>query len=40
MDIHSEYINVSFKYVSSVKTRDYSVLEPYAFRLEHNKPLT
>ena len=39
MDIHSEYINVSFKYVSSVKTKDYSALEPYTFRVEHNKPL-
>ena len=39
MDIHSEYIDVSFNYVSSVKTKDYSVLEPYAFRVEHNKPL-
>ena len=31
-------VEVQFKYVSTVKSKEYEVLEPYVFRVEHNKP--
>ena len=38
MNISEEFIDVSYKYVSTVKSREYKSLEPYTFRVEHNKP--
>ena len=38
--IHKDYIDVSYKYVSTVKSKDYRSLKPYTFRVEHNKPYT
>ena len=31
-------VEVQFKYVSTVKSKEYEVLEPEVFRVEHNKP--
>ena len=33
-------LEVQFKYVSTVKSKEYKVLEPYVFRVEHNNPYT
>ena len=33
-------VEVQFKYVSTVKSKKYEVLEPDIFRVEHNKPYT
>ena len=33
-------VEVQFKYVSTVKSKEYEVLEPDVFRVEHNKPYT
>ena len=33
-------VEVQFKYVSTVKSKEYEVLEPDIFRVEHNKPYT
>ncbi len=38
MNISEEFIDVSYKYVSTVKSREYVSLDPYTFRVEHNKP--
>ena len=38
MNISDEYIDIKFKYVSTVKTKEYKTLTPYTFRVEHNKP--
>ncbi len=38
MNITEEYIDVSFKFVSTVKSQQYDLLEPYQFRVEHNTP--
>ena len=38
MNITEEYIDVSFKFISTVKSQQYDLLEPYQFRVEHNKP--
>ena len=38
MNISDEYIDIKFKYVSTVKTKEYQTLTPYTFRVEHNKP--
>ena len=36
--ISEEYIDVSFKFISTVKSKEYQVLKPTKFRVEHNKP--
>ena len=36
--ISEEYIDVSFKYVSTVKSKDYRTVKPSVFRVEHSKP--
>ena len=33
-------VEVQFKYVSTIKSKEYVVLEPEVFRVEHNKPYT
>ena len=38
MNISEEFIDVSYKYVSTVKSREYKSLDPFTFRVEHNKP--
>ena len=37
LDISQNYIDVSYKYVSTVKSKSYIALEPYTFRVEHAK---
>ena len=36
--ISFDYGEVQFKYVSTVKSKEYEVLEPDVFRVVHNKP--
>ena len=38
LDITEEYIDVSFKYVSTVKSKNYKAVNPSLFRVEHSKP--
>lgn len=38
LDITEEYIDISFKYVSTVKSKSYKVVNPSLFRVEHSKP--
>ena len=38
LNITEEFIDVSFRYVSTVKSKDYKVIEPTNFRVEHSKP--
>ena len=38
LNITEEYIDVSFKYVSTVKSRDYKAEQTSFFRVEHSKP--
>ena len=38
LDITEEYIDVSFKYVSTVKSKNYKGVNPSLFRVEHSKP--
>ncbi len=38
LNVTENYIDVSFKFVSTVKSKEYDVLKPYTFRVEHNKP--
>ena len=40
MNICKDYIDVSYKYVSTVKSKNYISLKPYTFRVEHAKPYT
>ena len=38
MDIYENYIDVNFKYITTVKSRNYQAKKPITFRVEHNKP--
>ena len=40
LEIYSDYVDVKFKYVSSVKSKSYTNLEPISFRINHQKVLT
>ena len=40
MDIYENYIDVNFKYITTVKSRNYQPKKPITFRVEHNKPYT
>ena len=40
LDISQNHIDVSYKYVSTVKSKSYVPLEPYTFRVEHAKAYT
>ena len=40
MNITEFDVEVQFKYVSTIKSKEYEALEPYVFRVEHNKPYT
>ena len=38
MDIYENHVDVNFKYVTTVKSRNYQSIKPITFRVEHNKP--
>jgi hypothetical protein len=38
MVVSDKHIDVSFKFISTVKSKEYQVLKPTKFRVEHNKP--
>ena len=38
MDIYQDFIDVNFKYISTVKSTNYQSIDPITFRVEHNKP--
>ena len=38
MDIYEDFIDVNFKYISTVKSTTYQSIDPITFRIEHNKP--
>ena len=38
MDIYEDFIDVNFKYISTVKSTNYQSIDPITFRVEHNKP--
>ena len=38
MVVTEEHIDVSFKFISTVKSKEYKALKPRKFRVEHNKP--
>ena len=40
LEVFSEYVDVNFHFVSSVKTKSYKKLKPVSFRVSHNKPLS
>jgi alkaline phosphatase D len=40
LEIYSDYVDVKFKYVSSIKSKNYTNLEPISFRINHQKVLT
>lgn len=39
LEIYSEFIEVKFNYVSTVKSKRYNKLEPISFKINHNKPM-
>ena len=39
LSIYEDFIDVSFKYVYTVKSLQYKTLPPKSFRVEHNTPL-
>ena len=38
MVVSDKHIDVSFKFISTVKSKEYQVLKPSTFRVEHNQP--
>ena len=38
MDIYENYIDINFKYVTTVKSTNYQSIKPITFRVEHKKP--
>ena len=40
LEVFSEYVDVNFHFVSSVKTKSYKKLKPVSFRVSHNEPLS
>ena len=38
MVVSDKHIDVSFKFISTVKSKEYQVLKTIKFRVEHNKP--
>ena len=38
LNITEEFIDVSFRYVSTVKSKVYKAIKPTNFRVEHSKP--
>ena len=39
LEIYSEFVEVKFNYVSTVKSKRYNKLEPISFKINHNKPM-
>ena len=39
LEIYSEYVEVKFHYVSSVKSKRYKKLDPISFKVNHNNPI-
>ena len=39
LSIQSEFIDVKFHYVSTVKSKNYRKLQPIFFKIEHGKPI-